>query len=1155
MSEISPLHPPLLTGKNSRQTWGNLLGSSLGLTLAQVMQENSQPLIIITSDTLIANRLEYELKFFYQAEVKQPTLPFPDWETLPYDQFSPHQDIISGRLSALYHIPTLQRGAVIIPISTLMQRLAPRDFLEANIFLLKQGEKFNIDATRLRFEKAGYRCVTQVQEHGEFAVRGAIIDLYPMGSDLPFRIDLLDDEIDSIRTFSPETQRTIEKVDNITLLPAKEFPLHENAIELFRQQWRSQFSGNPLNCPVYQDISEGICSPGIEYYLPLFFERTASLFDYIPTNSVIVTIGNVHQKAEEFWQEIQMRYEQRANDITRPILPPQQTFIPVPEIFSALQNYTYIKTQTDSVTLSQHAINFATNKPINLKVDHKANRPLQALENFLIDYPGRILFCAETTGRREVLLQLLNSIHVHPTFFNSWHEFLAADIQHGITVAPLDSGLNLQEPQLAIIAEAQLFGERIMQRRRRKETTQDVDAIIKDLTELQIGAPVVHIDHGVGRYLGLQTLQVGEQLAEFLTLEYAGSDKLYVPVASLHLVSRYTGTEPEHAPLHKLGTDQWQKAKRKAAEDAHDVAAELLDIYARREARPGQVYKALDEQYTAFAAAFPFEETPDQQQAINQVIQDMTSDKPMDRLVCGDVGFGKTEVAMRAAFIAALNGKQVAVLVPTTLLAQQHYQNFQDRFADWPIRIAAMSRFQAGKEQQKTLEQLEQGKIDIVIGTHKLLQADIKFKSLGLVIIDEEHRFGVQQKERLKALRVNVDILTLTATPIPRTLNMAFAGIRDLSLIATPPAKRLSIKTFVHEKQNSLIQEALSREIMRGGQVYFIHNEVATIEKMAREITQLVPEARVCFAHGQMHERELEQIMADFYHRRFNVLVCTTIVESGIDIPSANTIVINRADKFGLAQLHQLRGRVGRSHHQAYAYLLIPSHKNLTPDAAKRLDAIASLEDLGIGFTLATHDLEIRGAGELLGKNQSGQMHAIGFSLYMDLLSRAVESLKSGKEPELDLLTPRGTEIELQLSALIPEQYLGDVHLRLQCYKRIASAKSSQELDDIQVEMIDRFGLLPEPAKNIFAISLLRLRAEKLGIVKIEANSKGGKFEFVEKPPIDPMRIIKLIQMRSQQFRLDGSKRLRFTLPEHEPAGRVGLIEKILGELDQPVIE
>jgi transcription-repair coupling factor (superfamily II helicase) len=1119
------------------------------------MQENSQPLIIITSDTLIANRLEYELKFFYQAEVKQPTLPFPDWETLPYDQFSPHQDIISGRLSALYHIPTLQRGAVIIPISTLMQRLAPRDFLEANIFLLKQGEKFNIDATRLRFEKAGYRCVTQVQEHGEFAVRGAIIDLYPMGSDLPFRIDLLDDEIDSIRTFSPETQRTIEKVDNITLLPAKEFPLHENAIELFRQQWRSQFSGNPLNCPVYQDISEGICSPGIEYYLPLFFERTASLFDYIPTNSVIVTIGNVHQKAEEFWQEIQMRYEQRANDITRPILPPQQTFIPVPEIFSALQNYTYIKTQTDSVTLSQHAINFATNKPINLKVDHKANRPLQALENFLIDYPGRILFCAETTGRREVLLQLLNSIHVHPTFFNSWHEFLAADIQHGITVAPLDSGLNLQEPQLAIIAEAQLFGERIMQRRRRKETTQDVDAIIKDLTELQIGAPVVHIDHGVGRYLGLQTLQVGEQLAEFLTLEYAGSDKLYVPVASLHLVSRYTGTEPEHAPLHKLGTDQWQKAKRKAAEDAHDVAAELLDIYARREARPGQVYKALDEQYTAFAAAFPFEETPDQQQAINQVIQDMTSDKPMDRLVCGDVGFGKTEVAMRAAFIAALNGKQVAVLVPTTLLAQQHYQNFQDRFADWPIRIAAMSRFQAGKEQQKTLEQLEQGKIDIVIGTHKLLQADIKFKSLGLVIIDEEHRFGVQQKERLKALRVNVDILTLTATPIPRTLNMAFAGIRDLSLIATPPAKRLSIKTFVHEKQNSLIQEALSREIMRGGQVYFIHNEVATIEKMAREITQLVPEARVCFAHGQMHERELEQIMADFYHRRFNVLVCTTIVESGIDIPSANTIVINRADKFGLAQLHQLRGRVGRSHHQAYAYLLIPSHKNLTPDAAKRLDAIASLEDLGIGFTLATHDLEIRGAGELLGKNQSGQMHAIGFSLYMDLLSRAVESLKSGKEPELDLLTPRGTEIELQLSALIPEQYLGDVHLRLQCYKRIASAKSSQELDDIQVEMIDRFGLLPEPAKNIFAISLLRLRAEKLGIVKIEANSKGGKFEFVEKPPIDPMRIIKLIQMRSQQFRLDGSKRLRFTLPEHEPAGRVGLIEKILGELDQPVIE
>lgn len=1150
MSEISPLHPPSLAGKPSRLTWSNLLGSSVGLALSRVIAENQQPVIIITSDTLTASRLDYELQFFQHPEAKQLHISFPDWETLPYDQFSPHQDIISDRLAALYKMPALQQGALIIPISTLMHRLAPRDFLESHVFLLKQGEKLNIDSSRKRLEKAGYRCVEQVREHGEFAVRGALIDLFPMGSNSPYRLDLFDDEIDSIRTFSPETQRSLEKVDHITLLPAKEFPLHENAIELFRQQWRSQFSGNPLNCPLYRDISEGICAPGIEYYLPLFFDKTATFFDYVPENSIIITIGNVHQKAEEFWQEIQARHEQRAHDLTHPLLAPQQIFIPVPEIFNCLQNYTYIKIQPASMTVNSQHVTFATEAPLNLKVDYKATRPLRALENFLLDDTGRVLFCAETAGRREVLLQLFNSIQLRPTLFASWQEFMDNNAKYGMTIASIDEGLKLRDPALTVIAEAQLFGERIMQRRRRKETAQDVDAIVKDLTELQVGAPIVHIEHGVGRYLGLQTLQVGEQLAEFLSLEYAGGDKLYVPVASLHLISRYTGAEPEQAPLHKLGTEQWQRAKRKAAEQACDVAAELLNIYAQRAAREGVAFKELDGQYAAFSAAFPFEETPDQQQAIEQVIQDMTSDKPMDRLVCGDVGFGKTEVAMRAAFIAAQNGKQVAILVPTTLLAQQHYQNFQDRFADWPIQVAVMSRFHHGKEQKQILENLAQGKIDIIIGTHKLLQADIKFKALGLVIIDEEHRFGVQQKERLKALRVNVDILTLTATPIPRTLNMAFAGIRDLSLIATPPARRLSIKTFVHEQQNAIIQEALLREIMRGGQVYFIHNEVASIEKMARELTQLVPEARVGIAHGQMHEHELEQIMADFYHRRFNVLVCTTIVESGIDIPSANTIVINRADKFGLAQLHQLRGRVGRSHHQAYAYLLIPSHKNLTPDAAKRLDAIAALEDLGIGFTLATHDLEIRGAGELLGKNQSGQMHAIGFTLYMDLLTRAVAALKAGKQPELDNFTPPGTEIELQITALIPEHYLGDVHLRLQCYKRIANTKTPAELDEIQVEMIDRFGLLPEAAKNLFAISLLKQRAEKLGILKVEANSKGGKFEFNEKPAIDPMRIVKLVQMRSQQFRLDGPKRLRFTLPEHEPTARIGLIEKILGELE-----
>jgi transcription-repair coupling factor (superfamily II helicase) len=1148
MSNISPLQPPIPKEPLKRLTWGNLTGASKGLTISRLICANQRPVLIITPDTNAATRLEYELQFFHQ---NTPIIPFPDWETLPYDQFSPHQDIISARLSALKQIPSMAQGAIITPISTLMHRLMPHEFLTGHLFLFRTGDKLNIDITRQQLEKAGYRCVNQVREHGEFAVRGAILDLFPMGYDLPFRFDLFDDEIDSIRTFSPDTQRSLEKIETISLLPAKEFPLDEETIELFRQHWRSQFSGNPLNCPVYQDISEGICPPGIEYYLPFFFEKTTTLFDYLPKNSLVITIEDVHPKAEEFWQEIQARYDQRAHDITRPILTPQQIFTPVPELFNTIQQYTHIKMLSSPISDSHNQTSFATRPPVILSIDHKASKPLIELEKFLSDYEGRVLFCAETTGRREVLLQLFNTIHLHPKSYPTWEAFLADDAKIGMTVAPLDEGLNLTNPPIVVIAETQLFGKRVMQRRRRKESTQDIDAIIKDLTELQIGSPIVHIDHGVGRYLGLQTLDVGEQLTEFLCLEYSGGDKLYVPVASLHLISRYSGTEPENAPLHRLGTEQWQKAKRKAAEEMEDVAAELLDIYAHREAQVGFACKELDGQYAAFAASFPFEETPDQQQAIDHVLKDMQSEKPMDRLVCGDVGFGKTEVAMRAAFMAVQNNKQAAILVPTTLLAQQHYQNFQDRFADWPVQVEVMSRFRTGKEHQKIIERLAEGKVDIIVGTHKLLQEDIQFKSLGLVVIDEEHRFGVKQKERLKAIRNTVDILTLTATPIPRTLNMAFAGIRDLSLIATPPARRLSIKTFIHEYQASIIQEAILREILRGGQVYFLHNEVATIERMARELESLIPEARIGVAHGQMHERALEQVMSDFYHRRFNVLVSSTIIESGIDIPSANTIIINRADKFGLAQLHQLRGRVGRSHHQAYAYLLIPSRKTLTPDAVKRLDAISSLEDLGIGFTLATHDLEIRGAGELLGKNQSGNMQEIGFTLYMELLSRAVASLKSGKKPVLENLTPeRGADIELYIPALIPADYLGDVHLRLQCYKRIASAKTSNELDNIQVEMIDRFGLLPDATKNLFAIGLLKQHAEKLGIKKIEANEKGGKIEFKDKPNIDPMTIIKLIQTQSRQFRLEGPSRLRFTLEEHVSAKRIELIEKILGQLD-----
>lgn len=1143
MSSANPLHPPVPDQKQTTIIWENLLGASTGLALSALISEQKKPIVIITPNTITAMRLEFELQFFQTNPF--PIIHFADWETLPYDHFSPHQDIISSRLAALNQIPQLKTGAIITPITTLMHQIAPRDYLEGNIFLLRTGDSFNIDQTRKKLEKAGYYCVSKVQEHGEFAVRGSIVDLFPMGSDLPYRIDLFDDEVDSIRTFSPETQRSLEKVDEIELLPAKEFPLSEEAIERFRQNFRAEFSGNPLNSPLYQDLSEGITTPGIEYYLPYFFEKTSSLFDYFPENSLIVCAHDIHTKAEEFWQEIRSRYDQRGHDITRPILSPQQMFISPSEIFNKIN-------QTSKIKISKHlenehnAFQFSTFPSVDLNVDHKAQRPLQHLENFIKEFSGRILFCAETTGRREVLLQLFSSIQLYPKSFISWKEFLDSETPFGIIIAPLEEGLQLEEPRLALIAESQIFGKRVVQRRRRKESTQDTDAIIKDLTELHVGDPIVHIDHGVGRYLGLQALTVGEQLSEFLHIEYADDAKLYVPVSSLHLISRYSGVDPEHAPIHRLGTQQWQKAKRKASEQVRDVAAELLNIYAHRQMQKGATFTTPNGDLHTFAAAFPFEETPDQQKAIEQVIQDMLGDKPMDRLICGDVGFGKTEVAMRAAFLAVQNEKQVCLLVPTTLLAEQHYQNFQDRFADWPIKIEVISRFKTSKEQQKVIKGLEEGKVDIVIGTHKLLQQDIKFKNLGLLIIDEEHRFGVRQKEYLKSLRTNVHILTLTATPIPRTLNMAFAGIRDLSIIATPPARRLAINTFLHEYDPHIIQEAITREIMRGGQAYFLHNDVATIERTARDLEKLIPEARIGIAHGQMRERELEQVMSDFYHRRFNVLVATTIIESGIDIPSANTIIIDRADKFGIAQLHQLRGRVGRSHHQAYAYLLIPSFKNLTPDAEKRLNAISAYEDLGIGFTLATHDLEIRGAGELLGEGQSGNMQAVGFTLYMDLLARAVDALKSGNDATVDFITPRSTEIDLQIPTLIPDSYLGDVQLRLQFYKRIASAKSSAELDELQVEMIDRFGLLPQPSKNLFYLNELRLKAEQLGIIKIEANNKGGKIEFNEKPNIDPLKIIQLIQKQSQAFKLEGSTHLRFFLKPHENHERLKLVENIL---------
>ncbi|HLB42172.1 MAG TPA: transcription-repair coupling factor [Gammaproteobacteria bacterium] len=1157
-------HPPLPNDNKTSYIWETLYASSLGLALSVAIKQANHPLLMIAPDNLFVSRLMDELQFFGH-DIRESILLFPDWETLPYDYFSPHQDIISERLATLFRLSTIVKGAVVTTISTMMHRLAPREYLERQGFILQIGDQLNIDILKTRLIKANYHLVGQVREHGEFAVRGSIVDLFPMGSKQPYRIDLLDNDVDTIRIFSTESQRSTEKVQAIHLLPAREFPLTDESIEYFRQSWRSQFVGNPLQCPIYQDISEGICSPGIEYYLPLFFEKTVTLFEYLPENTCIVTIGDIVAKMTEFWGDITARYEQGQFDTCRPLLSPDKMFISAEKVSSLFENYSTI--QINDTHTKSHLKNsdfvfkqtskdsripftFLTTALPSFDINLKATRPFIQLQQFLNSYPGRVLFCVETIGRREIILQLFRSISCNPTYFHSWESFLSSTEKLGIIVAPLENGFELSIPKLTLMTEAQLYGERVMQRRLRKKTTQDSEQLIRDLTELQIGDPVVHIDHGIGRYLGLQTLTIQDQVCEFFCLEYQDSDKLYVPVTSLYLISRYTGTNPDHIPINKLGGEQWLKAKRKATENIRDVAAELLDLYAKRAARSGHAYQLISDQYTTFTAQFPFEETHDQLQAIHHVYADMVSEKPMDRVICGDVGFGKTEVALRAAFLAVQNSQQVVILVPTTLLAQQHFKTFQDRFADWPVCVEMLSRFRTGKEQKEIMRCMEEGQVDIVIGTHKLLQRDIRFKSLGLVIIDEEHRFGVQQKEKLKTLRTSVDVLSLTATPIPRTLNMALSGIRDLSIITTPPARRLSVKTFVHEYEDHLIQESIQREVFRGGQVYFLHNEVTTINKKAEEISRLVHEARVCVAHGQMRERELERVMAKFYHRHFNVLVCSTIIESGIDIPTANTIIINRADKFGLAQLHQLRGRVGRSHHQAYAYLLIPSRQYITNDAKKRLDAIASLDQLGAGFILATHDLEIRGAGELLGKNQSGNIQEIGFSLYMDLLSRAVDMLKSGQEIDFEqTLSLHHSEINLHLTALIPEIYLGDVQLRLQFYKRISNAKNQIELDEIQVEMIDRFGLLPIPLKNLFAISELKLYADKLGIIKIEANEHSGKFEFNEKPNVKPDKIIELIQTQPDIYRFEGPTQLRFVLPQHDSNERIGLIEKILNQV------
>ncbi len=1156
----SLMHPPLPHDAKRRRFWNTPHGSAAALAIAQAARAHAGVVVAVTRDTQSAHALETDLRVFAGAVDSGDAidvLHFPDWETLPYDLFPPHPEIVSQRISALYRLPATTRGVLVVPIATLMQRLAPRSFISGSTLMLELRQRFDLGAEQRRLEAAGYRHVGQVQEPGDFAVRGALLDVFPMGSAEPYRIELFDREIDSIRTFDPETQRSAHKVEKVNLLPAREFPLTESAVKAFRNTLRERFPIDPRRCPLYQDIKEGTTPAGIEYYLPLFFERTETLFDYLGERTVFVLAENTLAAADNFWQQAQSRYDSRAHDIERPILPVGELYLP-PERLREQLNLR-LRVEIVAKDSNEHAVDLGSAPAPLLPINRRGEAPAEELKKFLSDYAGRVLIATDSAGRREALLEQLAQAELRPQVVSSWHEFVtgASPVRHpgeqkvhrfAITVAALDDGFTLSDPAITVLTDRQLYGERAKQSRRRATAVRDPEAVLRDLSELAVGAPIVHVDHGVGRYQGLIKLEVGGG-GEFLCIDYAKGDKLYVPVAQLHLVSRYSGTAPELAPLHSLGGDAWERAKRRAAQKVRDVAAELLALYAQREARPGHAFAYDRNMYEQFAAAFPFEETPDQFQAIEAVIADLASGKAMDRVVCGDVGFGKTEVALRAAFVAATAGKQVAVLVPTTLLAQQHYQNFRDRFADWPVRVEVISRFKSKKEVDAALAKLRDGQIDVMIGTHRLLQPDVKFKQLGLVIVDEEHRFGVRQKEALKKLRAEVDLLTLTATPIPRTLNMSMSGLRDLSIIATPPEHRLAVKTFVAAYDPALVREAFQRELARGGQVYFLHNEVDTIERTARDLQELIPDARMRIAHGQMPERELEQVMLDFYRQRFNVLVCTTIIESGIDVPSANTIVINRADRFGLAQLHQLRGRVGRSHHRAYAYLIIPDRRAMTADAEKRLDAIASLDELGAGFTLATHDLEIRGAGELLGEEQSGQIEEIGFSLYSELLERAVTALKNGEVPDFDLTSDHEAEVELHIPALIPDDYIADVHTRLTLYKRIASARDADALRELQVEMIDRFGLLPEPVKNLFAVTAVKLGANALGVRKFDLGDKGGRIVFKPQPNIDPLRVIKLIQAQPKVYSLDGQDKLKIRLELPGAAERLGTARDLLGKL------
>ena len=1133
----------------SRRRYTRLAGSSDALAIARLAAAET-PVAVIAATALDAQRLLDEIAWF--APALRACL-LPDWETLPYDQFSPHQDLVSERLATLYRIQRGEFDVAIVPASTALVRLCPPAYIAGRTFFLQLKNKIDISSLKTQLATAGYQQVTQVVAPGEACFRGGLIDLFPMGSTLPYRIDLDDEVIDSIKTFDVDTQRTLYAVNEIRMLPAREFPIDEAGRARFRSRWRELFEGDPSRKRLYRDVSNGIAAAGVEYYLPLFFESVATLFDYLPHGCALVLHHDVPAAVNDFWRDAAARHRMAGGDPDRPPLAPAQLFVPAEEFHLRVRGFSKIEISIFQENKEQEPLSTRPLPP--LAVDRRAQDPLAAFKGFLESSKLRVLVAAESPGRRETMLTYFSEYGLDPSKAAGFDEFLKGNSAFCIGVSPLAQGFIAPAEGWAVVTEAELYAGVVRRRARAMEKKTAVEGMLRDLSELKIGDPVVHEQHGIGRYQGLQKMDFREGESEFLILEYTGGDKLYVPVSQLGVIGRYSGAQPEEAPLHKLGSGQWDKAKARAAKQVRDTAAELLALYAKRASRLGFSFSINQKDLEAFAAGFAFEETPDQAATIEAVTADMAAGKPMDRLVCGDVGFGKTEVALRAAFIAVADGKQVAVLCPTTLLVEQHFQSFSDRFADWPVKIAELSRFRSSKESSLTLKGLESGEIDIVIGTHKLLSRGVRLARLGLAIVDEEHRFGVRQKEALKRLRAEVDVLTLTATPIPRTLALSLEGIRDFSVIATAPQKRLAIKTFVAGWSEGLIREAVLRELKRGGQAFFLHNEVDSIDSMKQRLERLLPEARIAVAHGQMHERELERVMRDFTAQRSNLLLCSTIIETGIDIPTANTIVINRADRFGLAQLHQLRGRVGRSHHQAYAYLLTPAGVELNKNSLKRLEAIQQMEELGSGFYLAMHDLEIRGAGEILGDRQSGEMQEIGFSLYARMLERAVRALKAGRVPEFDMASDLTTEVNLHVPALLPDTYCSGVHERLSLYKRLADTDSTEALELLCEELVDRFGELPEPARALLECHRVRTAARPLGVARVDATHEAVQLQFIKNPPLEAGTVLDFIRRKGRQARLAGPDKLRVEQKMPAWQERALAVQEILKQLSVEKIQ